>query len=164
MQLTIICELLLLCAVNHDLWTTFAVTNNSSQPWLVNYFCCVQSPMTFGLISLRVANTWLIFLTTLVLHRLCTSSGLSPWSPSRPPPRWPTACTRPWSAWACGWSRGTAGCRCCWTRHPASAAKYQHPSACLEGRKEGNVLFNDALNTFYFTVIRRRTYGKGPLR
>ena len=22
-----------------------------------------------------------------------------------------------------------------------------------EGRKEGNVLFNDALNTFYFTVI-----------
>ena len=32
-----------------------------------------------------------------------------------------------------------------------------------EGRKEGNVLFNDALNTFYFTVIWRRTYGKGPL-
>ena len=32
------------------------------------------------------------------------------------------------------------------------------------GRKEGNVLFNDALNTFYFTVIWRRTYGKGPLR
>ena len=31
-------------------------------------------------------------------------------------------------------------------------------------RKEGNVLFNDALNTFYFTVIWRRTYGKGPLR
>ena len=25
---------------------------------------------------------------------------------------------------------------------------------------EGNVLFNDALNTFYFTVIWRRTYGK----
>ena len=22
-----------------------------------------------------------------------------------------------------------------------------------EGRKEGNILFNDALNTFYFTVI-----------
>ena len=34
----------------------------------------------------------------------------------------------------------------------------------LEGRMEGNVLFNDALNTFYFTVIWRRTYGKGPLR
>ena len=32
------------------------------------------------------------------------------------------------------------------------------------GRKEGNVLFNDALNTFYFMVIWRRTYGKGPLR
>ena len=34
----------------------------------------------------------------------------------------------------------------------------------LVGRKEGNVLFNNALNTFYFTVIWRRTYGKGPLR
>ena len=32
------------------------------------------------------------------------------------------------------------------------------------GRKERNALFNDALNTFYFTVIWRRTYGKGPLR
>ena len=31
-------------------------------------------------------------------------------------------------------------------------------------RKEGNVLFNDALNTFYFTVMWRRTYGKGPFR
>ena len=31
-------------------------------------------------------------------------------------------------------------------------------------RKEKNVLFNDALNTFYFTVIWHRTYGKGPLR
>ena len=30
-------------------------------------------------------------------------------------------------------------------------------------RKEGNVLFNDALKTFLFTVIWRRTYGKGPL-
>ena len=27
------------------------------------------------------------------------------------------------------------------------------------GRKEGNVLFNDALNTFLFTVIWRQTYG-----
>ena len=26
-----------------------------------------------------------------------------------------------------------------------------------EGRKEGNVLFNDALDTFYFTVIWRQT-------
>ena len=31
------------------------------------------------------------------------------------------------------------------------------------GRKEGNVLFNDTLNTFYL-VIWRQTYGKGPLR
>ena len=31
------------------------------------------------------------------------------------------------------------------------------------GRKEGHVSFNDALNTFYFTVIWRQTYGKGPL-
>ena len=30
--------------------------------------------------------------------------------------------------------------------------------------KEGNVLFNDTLNTFYFTIIWHRTYGKGPLR
>ena len=30
------------------------------------------------------------------------------------------------------------------------------------GRKEGNVLFNNALNTF--TVIWHWTYGKGPLR
>ena len=34
----------------------------------------------------------------------------------------------------------------------------------VQTRKEGNVLFNDALNTFYYTVIWRRTYGKGPLR
>ena len=32
----------------------------------------------------------------------------------------------------------------------------------LKGKK--NVLFNDALNTVYFTVIWRRTYGKGPFR
>ena len=35
--------------------------------------------------------------------------------------------------------------------------------ACI-GRKKGNVLFNDALNTFYFTVIWCRTYGKGAFR
>ena len=33
----------------------------------------------------------------------------------------------------------------------------------FQGRKEENVLFNDALNIFYFTVIWRQTYGKGPL-
>ena len=32
------------------------------------------------------------------------------------------------------------------------------------GRKEGNVLFNDTLNTFYFMVIWRQTYGKEPFR
>ena len=34
----------------------------------------------------------------------------------------------------------------------------------LEGRKDGNDLFNDALNTFYFTVIWHQTYGKGTFR
>ena len=29
---------------------------------------------------------------------------------------------------------------------------------------EGRKCFQDALNTFLFTVIWRRTYGKGPLR
>ena len=33
-----------------------------------------------------------------------------------------------------------------------------------EGKKEGNVLFNDALNTFLYTVIWRRRYVKGPFR
>ena len=33
-----------------------------------------------------------------------------------------------------------------------------------ESRKEIFCLFNDALNTYYFTVIWRRTYGKWPLR
>ena len=33
----------------------------------------------------------------------------------------------------------------------------------LNGRKEGNILFNDALNTL-FTVIWHQTYGKGPHR
>ena len=32
------------------------------------------------------------------------------------------------------------------------------------GKKEGNVLFNDALNMFLFTVIWHQTYGKGPFR
>ena len=34
----------------------------------------------------------------------------------------------------------------------------------LKGRKEGNVLFNDALNTFLCTVIWFRTYGNEPFR
>ena len=33
-----------------------------------------------------------------------------------------------------------------------------------EGRKEGTVLFNDALNTFCFTVMWRQIYGKGTHR
>ena len=32
------------------------------------------------------------------------------------------------------------------------------------GRKERNVLFNDALNTFLFTVIWRQTYVKEQFR
>ena len=32
-------------------------------------------------------------------------------------------------------------------------------------RKEGNVLFNDALNTFYLRLYGvKHNYGKGPLR
>ena len=38
-------------------------------------------------------------------------------------------------------------------------AQWVHP----EGRKEGNVLFNDALNTFYLWLYGVR-YSKGPLR
>ena len=30
--------------------------------------------------------------------------------------------------------------------------------------EEGNVLFNDTLNTFLFMVIWHRTYDKGPFR
>ena len=30
--------------------------------------------------------------------------------------------------------------------------------------KEGTVLFNDALNTFYLLLYGRQTYGKGPRR
>ena len=32
------------------------------------------------------------------------------------------------------------------------------------GRKTGNALFNDVFNTYLFTVIWRRTCGKGPHR
>ena len=39
-----------------------------------------------------------------------------------------------------------------------------HPVIYNLCNKEGNVLFNDAFNTFYFTLISCRTYGKGPLR
>ena len=31
-------------------------------------------------------------------------------------------------------------------------------------RKEWNVLFNDALNTFYLRYLWRQAFGKGPLR
>ena len=31
-------------------------------------------------------------------------------------------------------------------------------------RKEGNVLFNDALNAFYLRLYGVKTYGKGPFR
>ena len=34
---------------------------------------------------------------------------------------------------------------------------------CFKTRKEGNVLFNNACNTFLFTVIWCHMYGKGPL-
>ena len=34
----------------------------------------------------------------------------------------------------------------------------------LVGKDIRNVLFNDALNTFFFTVIWHQTYGKGPFR
>ena len=33
----------------------------------------------------------------------------------------------------------------------------------MEGRKEENVLFNDALNTFYLQLYGVRHNGKGPL-
>ena len=33
-----------------------------------------------------------------------------------------------------------------------------------EGRKGGNALFNDTLNTFYLRLYGVRHYGKGPFR
>ena len=33
-----------------------------------------------------------------------------------------------------------------------------------EKKKEGNILFNDARNTFYLRLYGVKTYGKGPLR
>ena len=39
-----------------------------------------------------------------------------------------------------------------------------HDCLIKEGRKEGNVLFNDTLNTFLFMDIWRQTFGKRPLR
>ena len=53
--------------------------------------------------------------------------------------------------WKKGWMDGQI---CGWTDKQGDG---------LTGRKEGNVLFNHALNTFYL-VIWRQTYGKGPLR
>ena len=43
-------------------------------------------------------------------------------------------------------------------------SKVNRLSDASRGRKEGSVLFNDTLNTFLFTVILRRTYGKGQFR
>ena len=34
----------------------------------------------------------------------------------------------------------------------------------LHGRKEGNGVFNDALNTFYLRLYGIGRYGKGPIR
>ena len=34
----------------------------------------------------------------------------------------------------------------------------------MEGRKEGRILFNDVLNTFYLWIYGVKTYGKGLLR
>ena len=42
--------------------------------------------------------------------------------------------------WFCPWN----------TNH--TSANYDNPSKVLQGRKEGNVLFNDALNTFYLRL------------
>ena len=52
-----------------------------------------------------------------------------------------------------------------WLLLPGTALSFFKTSRNTQmfGRKEGNVLFNDTLNTFYFTVIWRQTYGKGPL-
>ena len=42
--------------------------------------------------------------------------------------------------------------------------RYEYISALIEtSKKEGNVLFIRALNTFLFTDIWRRSYSKGPL-
>ena len=42
--------------------------------------------------------------------------------------------------------------------------KTEYATQVILTKLEGYVLFNEALNTFVFTVIWRQTYGKGPLR
>ena len=58
-----------------------------------------------------------------------------------------------------------------WTANPLGSARVGSNPILVEFFpcygiiwKEGEVLFNDALNTFYFTVIWRPTYGKELLR
>ena len=51
--------------------------------------------------------------------------------------------------------------QCTSNKTHTSSAQHSDMSG-KEGRKEENVLFNDALNTFYFMVIWHQTYGKGP--
>ena len=38
------------------------------------------------------------------------------------------------------------------------------PLKIIRIRKEGNILFNDAFNTFYLRLLWHQTRGKGPLR
>ena len=53
----------------------------------------------------------------------------------------------------------------CYTSHEAVAGKGKSSIGPPRGRKEGNVLFNDALNTFYLRLYGiRHNYGKVPLR
>ena len=49
-------------------------------------------------------------------------------------------------------------------KHENSLLKEKIHRISICGRKEGIVLFNNALNNFLFTVIWRQTYGKGPFR
>ena len=80
-----------------------------------------------------------------------------------------------WRYWTVT-TRGSSGCVGIWrwlymfidadqcsrvVHKQTRAVRYVHQEQI---RKVGNVLFNDALNTFYFTVIWCWTSGKGPLR
>ena len=56
-----------------------------------------------------------------------------------------------------------------WSVHGGGGDDVSFLTACRQSyrrakKKERSVLFNDALNTFYFSVIWRRTYGKIPFR
>ena len=50
------------------------------------------------------------------------------------------------------------------SHHMTLFSAQQFNFTVCDNRKEGNALFNDACNTFYFTAIWHLTYGKGPLR